>query len=315
VGEPSPHLSLYSYLSTLVRGAPSSAFLEVRFRVGEQAMASEFFPAHAHEDQSAAIRSRARGTDVYVGCAPRSRRAGTKDAVGDVWVLWAECDGAAAARAAHAHDPRPSMIVASGSGPNLHAYWPLREPLRPQDAEAANLRLAHALGADVACFDASRILRPPGTWNHKRQPPRPVALLRLEQGVAFDAADVIARTPPIDIQRLEHRWNPRPDRRPACDGLLHLTPDSYVTALIGRPPNAEHKVHCPFHHDERPSLHVYRTAARGWYCYSCGRGGSIYDLAAGLWGLGTRGTDFVELKRRLESVFARELFASRDLAR
>jgi hypothetical protein len=30
-----------------------------------------------------------------------------------------------------------------------------------------------------------------------------------------------------------------------------------------------------------PSLHVYDTPARGWYCFGrCRRGGTIYDLAA-----------------------------------
>ena len=39
----------------------------------------------------------------------------------------------------------------------------------PFEAEAANLRLAVAIGADLACFDASRILRPPHTWDPPRR--------------------------------------------------------------------------------------------------------------------------------------------------
>lgn len=67
---------------------------------------------------------------------------------------------------------------------------------------------------------------------------------------------------------------------------------SLVTALGGR------KVPCPFHYDERPSPHVYAAPERGWNCYSCRRGGSIYDLAAETWGMGTRGREFIELRRR-----------------
>jgi len=40
-------------------------------------------------------------------------------------------------------------------------------------------------------------------------------------------------------------------------------------------------------------------------CFSahCRRGGSIYDLAAVLWRLDTRGHDFLELRRRLLRAF------------
>ena len=42
---------------------------------------------------------------------------------------------------------------------------------------------------------------------------------------------------------------------------------------------------CPFHADRHASLHVYETAERGWYCFGrCRRGGTIYDLAAPLYG-------------------------------
>jgi hypothetical protein len=43
------------------------------------------------------------------------------------------------------------MIVSSGSG--VHAYWALSPAVGPDEAEAANRRLAHALGADAACAD------------------------------------------------------------------------------------------------------------------------------------------------------------------
>ena len=29
-----------------------------------------------------------------------------------------------------------------------------------------------------------------------------------------------------------------------------------------------------------PSFHMYETAAEGWYCFGCRRGGGIYQLAA-----------------------------------
>ena len=51
------------------------------------------------------------------------------------------------------------------------------------------------------------------------------------------------------------------------------------------------------HEDHTPSLQLYE---HDWYCYgACRTGGSIYDLGALLYGLGTRGHDFLELRQRL----------------
>jgi hypothetical protein len=298
---------LVTYLQALAGRAPATSFLELRHRVGEQALRAEFVPVREHDLAATAIRSGASERDVYIGCAPRTRRSGTKRDIDQVWVLWAECDGAAAARAATAHRPEPSIVIASGSGPNLHAYWPLREPLSPREAELANLRLAHAFGSDAACYDAARILRPPDTWNHKRHPPTRVTAVRLRSGVAFEAADVIARTPSIDGARVERRWADRGQRAVPDDPLLRIVPAVYVSHLLGVRVRGGHKTRCPFHTDERPSLHVYSTPARGWSCFSCGRGGSIYDLAAEVWGTGTRGREFIELRSRLTERFAAEL--------
>jgi hypothetical protein len=49
-------------------------------------------------------------------------------------------------------------------------------------------------------------------------------------------------------------------------------------------------------------MHVYGDPERGWYCFGCGRGGSIYDLASLLWQRETHGRDFIELRRELEAL-------------
>jgi len=298
---------LQLYLDALAGAAPASAYFELRHRVGEQLLAAEFHAVDDRDGLIASVRRRSPRTDVYIGCAPRSRRSGTRSDVEQVWVLWAECDGAAAAQAAQTYEPKPPIVIASGSGPNLHAYWPLRRPLTARAAEVANLRLAHALGADRACYDAARILRPPGTLNHKRRPPTRVEALRLEAAIRFDVSDVTAHAPQIDGRPIERRWSDRGKRDPRADPLLRIPPVVYVSALLGVRPRAGAKVACPFHADEHPSLHVYSSAARGWCCFSCGRGGSIYDLAAAVWGIGTRGEEFLELRRRLTGHFSRDL--------
>jgi hypothetical protein len=57
-------------------------------------------------------------------------------------------------------------------------------------------------------------------------------------------------------------------------------------------------VRCPLpdHDDAYASCQVYAEAEQGWWCFGCGRGGRIYDLASllsgGAWGAGLRGEAF-----------------------
>src|SRR5689334_13799088 len=90
--------ALRSYLALLAGHAPAEHFLEIRYRVGAQQLGREFHPVRSTDSLIEGIRSRGSRTDVYVGCAPRARRSGTKDAVPQVWTLWAECDGDESAR-------------------------------------------------------------------------------------------------------------------------------------------------------------------------------------------------------------------------
>ena len=90
--------------------------------------------------------------------------------------------------------------------------------------------------------------------------------------------------------------------RVSPDPLLLVPPPVYFERLTGLRVGRSGKLRCLFHDDRHPSLHVYREAGRGWYCFGCGRGGSVYDLAALLSGRKTRGTDFLELRRELEKL-------------
>ncbi len=86
------------------------------------------------------------------------------------------------------------------------------------------------------------------------------------------------------------------------DALMEISPTVYVAILTGREIGRDGKVDCPFHDggDERTaSLHVYDDPARGWYCFACGRGGTIVDLAAELYGIEPRGQGFHDIRRRL----------------
>ncbi len=205
-----------------------------------------------------------RRTDVYVGCAPRTRRHGGRDAVKRAFVLWVDCDGEHAVAALEDFEPAPSIVIASGTGSNCHAYWPLIEALAAEEIERANRRLAHALGADPASADAARILRVPGTLSWKHEPPTAVEALRLDTRQRFERGDVVGSLPDppsparATVVPAEHRGD---------DPLLAIAPDIYVRRLLRVEVPRHRKVPCPFHEDRHASLHVYETAERGWYCF------------------------------------------------
>jgi hypothetical protein len=126
----------------------------------------------------------------------------------------------------------------------------------------------------------------------------------VETGRAFAAPEVLRDIPFVDESRVDHRWRARTARTNPGDLLLSIEPSVYVSDLLARRPGRNHKVECPFHDDRRPSLHVFPTPERGWCCSSCGRGGSIYDLAAALWGVTPCGRELIELRRALPERFA-----------
>jgi hypothetical protein len=294
-----PVPGLVAYLATLA--GPESqreGYLELRHRRPGCAMRQRFFDALAPNGAGVTVRVLSASGDVFVGCAPRARRGGAKDAIDRAWVLWADCDSDEAGDRLAEFDPQPTMLVRSGRG--LHAYFALDAPLEPFGLERANRRLAHALGADAACADAARVLRPPLTLNYKYDPPAPVRLIR------FTGSRVTARAvvgglaePPL----LAPIRRPRPTREDA-DPLLRIDPAVYVAALTGQRVGRDRKVTCPFHPDRTPSLHAYADPADGWFCFGrCGRGGSIYDLAAPLLGYDTSGADFISLRAELSARF------------
>jgi hypothetical protein len=104
---------LARYLWLLARGAPKEALLDVRFRRdGSDSMVQEFH-ATTTSRTLARLLTMSERADVYVGIAPRTRRAGGRDALGHCRLLWADCDSDDAV-AALAHVPAPTMLVASG---------------------------------------------------------------------------------------------------------------------------------------------------------------------------------------------------------
>ncbi|MGI8999718.1 MAG: CHC2 zinc finger domain-containing protein [Candidatus Limnocylindria bacterium] len=286
-----------AWVDVIAGDARSGELLELRRRLPDRGMAKRFFPAHRPAGLVEAVVRLGHGGDVYVGCALRGRRSGRRDGISRSWVAWADCDSAESVGRLVSFVPAPSMVVRSGAGGGRHAYWALREAVLPPELEILNRRLAAALGADDACWDATRILRPPATTNHKYRPPAPVTLEIYATNRRYLLAELLAGLPEFAAEPAKPTRARERERE--TDPLRALAPAQYVSALLGVDVPRHRKVACPFHRDEDPSLHVYPRAAQGWFCFSCRRGGSAYDLAAGLWGLETRGESFKSLRHRL----------------
>ena len=79
--------------------------------------------------------------------------------------------------------------------------------------------------------------------------------------------------------------------------LLAIPAATYVPALTGRQPNRAGKIRCPFHDDAQPQPPALRP--RLVLLRACRTGGSIYDFGALLYGLDTRGREFLQLRQRL----------------
>ncbi len=386
---PATHLGAAElYLGLLTADAPPNTLLDVRYRTQHHKFAQFFLAAHDPRAARTITRIGSR-TDIYVGCAPRTRRRGRRQDIAPTPLLWADCDTQEATTALAAFQPAPSMIVASGSDNgehrNAHAYWQLTHALTPDQLERANRRLAQALAADPA-----RILRIPGTLNFKHNPPRPVQLTTYNP-TRYRPLEILTVLPPLPNPQPQFHQPPTTEQATTHDPLLTIAPARYVPTLTGRTPSHDNKIHCPFHelsvggtprsadlparsledaslndrcgpamsgdsgmrrqaassslpirapdpllsvlppvyferltglrvgrsgklcclfhNDRMPSLHVYHEPGRGWYCFGCGRGGSIYDLAALLWLTGQskeeplRGRRFVEVRESLMAIF------------
>ena len=271
--------ALAPWLNALFGAERAGAFVEVRHRLTDRAGMGQRFFSLAPGDTTALldhILTLGQETDVYLGVAPRRREAGTRDAVEQAHVLWADVDGSDALKALRRFRPRPAIVVRSGSPDSVHAYWPIFPAVTPDEAEKANRRLAHALSADMRSTDAARILRPPGTLNFKSSPPAPVELAHLEVEV-FTAAQVAG-----DLPDPPQRRQASPTRLPRRDPEELRSQDAAATLIARYAPETELRAggngrlhgRCPLpnHEDRNPSFGLFPD---GGYVCSCGTGDII----------------------------------------
>ena len=130
--------------------------------------------------------ARTRPSDLYFGVATRYRQGGKKIDCYRSRVVWVDLDGQKfEERLKGLEDLPPDLMVDSGGG--LHLYWQLEAPIllrvdeRWRTIEGINRALCKKLLGDTASLDISRILRVPGFFNHKYNPPREVKAYQKEE--------------------------------------------------------------------------------------------------------------------------------------
>ena len=107
--------------------------------------------------------------EVYIGPALYSTNRATKEHIKGTNVLWTEFDGKLPEPTISASVPGPSLRIQSSEPQHEHWYWSLDYfEVDVEQIERANRGLCYTLGADSSAWDATQILRPPTTKNHKR---------------------------------------------------------------------------------------------------------------------------------------------------
>jgi hypothetical protein len=203
-----PHYALLEpearrYLETLFPTRAAGEQTELRWKPPKDGfMCREFFSNPQEVLHAASHLMDAH--DVFLGVAPRQGKIGTKAGVSRLLAIWADLD----TKQGHTRETRskqitdlpypPSMMVWSGAG--LHVYWALGEPTDGEEelvwTEALMRRLAEGLEGDPV-WDRARILRLPGTLNHKYDKPRRVELIHCDHdkrytlGQLWEMADVL----------------------------------------------------------------------------------------------------------------------------
>ena len=118
--------------------------------------------------------------NVFLGMFAHRGKPATAETTTTTGAVWADFDDTndaaeVSARIRSAGLPQPSLTVNSGHG--IHTYWLLDKRAQAGDVVPVLKALAVALGSDGSVCDAARIMRVPGSINHKDSPAVPCSIL------------------------------------------------------------------------------------------------------------------------------------------
>ena len=165
------------YLETLFRNC-SDGFIESRSLSKDWKVTDRQW----HSVTAADIKNLPIDEHVFIGVATRQYEKGGKSDIVEISAVWTDIDFKhidrnEVDRRIAAFPLPPSIIVNSGNG--YHGYWVLDTPAKIGDIpkiEDINKRLVNHFGGDKGSADAAHILRLPGTYNIKNDPPHLVSI-------------------------------------------------------------------------------------------------------------------------------------------
>src|SRR5215471_18646567 len=213
------------------------------------------------------VRALGAEADVYYTPSLYSEQYRTTDSALGSWVAWVDLDQPPASTGTDgpraATWPAAGLVVASGSPGRSHRYWRSRSFLDPSRGRAANADLAINYGADKSGIDVAQLLRLPGSYNHKTDPPNPVEIIEGSFAVIEfpDLPDNVILLPTASIQKVPF----------TVDALLGL--DAYTQRLFTTDPSLGERS------DKLFEL-ACRTLEQGWEIGQCKM---LVDQAAKKW--------------------------------
>ena len=145
------------------------------------------------------IKSQSAIGDVYISPAVYKSKVANKESIKALQCIWVEFDGMEQIKFRNVADP--SMIVQTSMSSHVHCYW-RTDRLNQQAVEDYNRRLHYYLEADYSGWDATQLLRPPGTFNYKRSLPTSLVLKNQVQ-YKLDSFDQIPEVPAPQVYLLE----------------------------------------------------------------------------------------------------------------
>lgn len=190
---PTEQLSLSGFLSFLYRGLEGYIYAPTLNReTGEFSQVWVKAKADNYERLERHIRETSKTTDVYLAPAVFTEAKLSKATFAASNVVWCEFDG----NAPEAYKVDPSVIVRSSNSGHSHCYWALDEPVTDYSIlEGINRGLAFSMEADKSGWDCTQILRPPESYNYKRD--KPVHVLSASAGIYNIGQFANYEAPPI----------------------------------------------------------------------------------------------------------------------
>lgn len=151
----------YICIATKQPGAPTSSFTQKFFEWPKRSREAEEF-----------IQEQVSRRDVYFGINLLEKEERKKETCIKGQLIWADFDEV---------DPRkidiaPPIVIGSSDN-RYQAIWRLSTEVEPWEAENYSRRVAYKYGADKNGWDLTQLLRVPGTFNFKYNPPQVVKLL------------------------------------------------------------------------------------------------------------------------------------------